>query len=135
MAPTMNIPGMRGKTEGSIVVGDEVQIEVLRRLAVDPLEKAQPLDVGMVRLSSRDQFAFENAESGKQSYCAVARIIVRHGARMPGRERQPELRTLERLALALLIAAQHLSGLCPRQLCFGVHVWMPPKMQGVSWTA
>src|SRR5271166_6288252 len=92
---------------GSIVIGDEVQIEVLRCLAVDLLEKAQPLDVGIVRLSSRDQFAFENAERGKQCYCAVARIIVRHGARMPGCERQPELGTLERLALALLIAAQH----------------------------
>ena len=32
---------------------------------------SQQLDVGMVRLSSRDQLAFENAERGEQYHCAV----------------------------------------------------------------
>ena len=46
-------------------------------------------------------------KSGKQSDCAMPRIVVRHCACAFGRQRKPELRAFERLALAFLIAAQH----------------------------
>ena len=39
-----------------VIVGDQMQVEAARRLAIDLLEKAQPFDMGMVRLGPGYQF-------------------------------------------------------------------------------
>src|SRR5947208_1394231 len=96
-----------------VVVSDQMQIELARRLAVNLLEKAQPFDMGVARLGAGDQFAGQLDECGKQRDRAMPGIIVRHGAGALGRQRQAQLRAFERLALAFLVAAQH-QRLCRR---------------------
>ena len=46
---------------GAVVVHDQVQRQDLGRLPVDLLEKAQPFDVGMMRLQARDELAVEGS--------------------------------------------------------------------------
>ena len=90
-----------------VVVRDQMQFKVGRRVAINLLEKAQSFDVRVARLGASDQRAGQLDKSGKQSDCAMPRIVVRHRACAFGRQRKPELRAFERLALAFLIAAQH----------------------------
>ena len=44
---------------GGVIVGDEMDVEPLRRLPIDLLQEAQPFDMRMARLGARDQLAFE----------------------------------------------------------------------------
>ena len=90
-----------GMLVGGVVVGDQMQIELARRLAIDLLEKAQPFDMGVVRLGPGDQFAGQLAQGGKQRDRAVPGIIVRHGGWAFRRQRQAQLGAFERLALAI----------------------------------
>jgi len=92
---------------GGVVVLDQVDVEILGRLTIDLLQEPQPFDVRVALLGARDQFALQRIESCEQRHRAVARVIVRHRARPPRCERQPELGALQGLALALLVAAQH----------------------------
>ena len=92
---------------GGVIVGDQMQIDTARRLAIDLLEEAQPFDVSMLRLGARDQLASHLLQGGKQRHRAVPDIVVGHRAGALGRQRQTELRAFEGLTLALLIAAQH----------------------------
>ena len=93
------------------VVGDQVQIELARRLTINLFEKAEPFDMRVARLGAGDQFAGQLDEGGKQRDRAMACIIVRHRGWAFGRQRQAQLGAFERLALAFLVAAQH-QGLC-----------------------
>lgn len=96
-----------GVSVGDVVVRDQRQVEVVRRLAIDLLEETKPLDVGVARLSAGDQLAGQLTEGGKQGHRAMPNIVMRHRGRALGRQREAELRAFERLALAFLIAAQH----------------------------
>jgi hypothetical protein len=89
------------------VIGDQMQIEIVRRLTVNLLEKAQPLDVGVAGLGAADQFAGQLIKRGKQGDRAMPYIVMRHRAWSFRRQRQAELRAFKRLALALLVAARH----------------------------
>src|ERR1700746_3425428 len=92
---------------GAVIVRDQMQVEMLGRLAVDLLEKAQPLHVRVAYLRARNKLAGERDQRGKQRDGAMARVIVRHSTRPIGCERQSKLRALQRLTLALLVTAQH----------------------------
>ena len=90
-----------------IVVGDEVHIKVLRRLAVDPAQEFEPLLVPMARHALTDHGAGGHVEGGEQGGGAMALVIVRHGATAALLERQARLGAIERLDRALLIHREH----------------------------
>ena len=90
-----------------VVVGDQVQRLVLGRLAVDLAQELQPLDVGVVLLALPDDTTVQHIERGKQRGRAIALVVVRHRARSALLHRQPGLRAVQRLHLALLVTAQH----------------------------
>src|SRR5215472_16595698 len=64
---------------GGVVVRNQMQVEIVGRLTVNLLEKAQPLHVCVAHLRERNELAGERDQRGKQRDGAVARIIVRHG--------------------------------------------------------
>ena len=74
-----------------VVVLDQMDAEVLGRLAIDLLEEPQPFDMRVARLGACNQFALQRAERCDQCDRAVAFVIVRHRTRPLRRERQPEL--------------------------------------------
>lgn len=64
-----------------VVVSDQMQHLVLGRLAVDLLEKLQPLDVGVALLALANDLTVEHIERGEQRGRAIALVVVRHGGR------------------------------------------------------
>ena len=91
----------------AIVVRDDVHREILRDLAVDLLEEPQPLQMGVLALGAVDQLALQVAEGGEQADRTVPVVVVGLRADVPGAERQAWLGAFQRLALRLLVAAQH----------------------------
>jgi hypothetical protein len=71
-------------------------------------QELQPLTVSVALLALADDLAIEHVERGEQRGRAIALVVVRHGGRTALLERQSRLRAIERLHLALLVAAQHL---------------------------
>src|SRR5438034_11669559 len=59
------------------------------------------------RVAHRDHAAIERVERRRQRGGSMALVVVRDGARTPALHRQAWLRTIERLDLALLVAAEH----------------------------
>jgi hypothetical protein len=47
---------------GGVIVGDEVDIEALRRLPLDLLQEAQPFDMRVARFGAGDQLSFKIIE-------------------------------------------------------------------------
>ncbi len=91
----------------AIVVREDVNLETVRNLPVDLLEESQPLQMGVPRLGAVDQLAFQVAHRREQAHGAVPNVVVSAGAKVSDTERQGGLGALQRLALALLVAAQH----------------------------
>ena len=50
---------------GGVIVGDEVDIEALRRLPLDLLQEAQPFDMRVARFGAGDQLSFKIIERRK----------------------------------------------------------------------
>jgi len=98
---------------GAVVVDDQVQLLVLRRLAVDLLGEAQPFLVGVALFETGDDPSGRVVHAGERVELAMAAVVVGPGADMPDPQRQVALRTLQRLALRLLVAAHH-HGILPR---------------------
>lgn len=92
---------------GGVVVGDQVQSLVLGRLAVDFARELQLLNVRVALLALTDDLAVQHVQRGEQRGRAVALIVVRHRLCSPLLQRQPRLRAVQRLHLALFVAAQH----------------------------
>ena len=90
-----------------VVIGNQVQRFVLGRLALDLLEKLQPLGVAVTLLTLRDDLAVQYIERGKQRGRAVSLVVVGHGGRAPLLHGQARLRAVQSLHLALFVAAQH----------------------------
>ena len=92
---------------GGVVIGDDVDVEIKRALPVDQFEKGEPLLMAMARRQTGDQLAFEIIEGGEQGQRAMPHVIMGLGANVANAQGQTWLRTLERLALRFLVAAQH----------------------------
>ena len=92
---------------GSVIIHDQVQAQPGRCFAVDLFEEADELLMPVPRHAVADNLAIEHAQSGEQSGRAVALVIVRHRSATPLLDRQPRLRSIERLDLAFLIDTQH----------------------------
>ena len=91
---------------GAVVVHDQMQRHVVRHLAVDGLQERQPLAMSMLGRRQAEDLAIEVAEGREESDGPMAVVVVGSGADVADAERQPRLRSLESLALALLVAAK-----------------------------
>lgn len=101
-------PGFHlGVLVGRVVVGDQVNREILGRFPVDLPQEGQPFLMPVLLGDGRDQFAFQIVQRGKQGQGAVAKVIVGGGLDMADAQWQARLSTFQRLALRLLVAAQH----------------------------
>ena len=89
-----------------VVIQDQMQVAVGRRLHLDELQKLQPLLMAMTILALSNERAVGDVEGRKQGRGPMAHIVMRHRAGTPFFERQSGLRAVERLDLAFLIAAQ-----------------------------
>lgn len=96
-----------GMLVGSIVVEDDMHGLARRNLCVDGIEEADELLMAMALHVPADDGAVEHIKGGEQGGCAVALVIVRHGAEPPLFHRQAGLGAVERLDLALLVNRQH----------------------------
>lgn len=87
---------------GAVVVGDHVDGETGRGLAVDHLEEAKPLLVAVPLGAHAEDLAVQRIHGGEQRRGAVALVVVRHGLGAPAPERQRGLRAVQGLDLRLL---------------------------------
>src|SRR5882762_2783846 len=78
-----------------------------RDRALDGIEKADELLMGMALHTAAEDTAIERVEGGKQGGCTVALIIMGHGAAAAGFDRQTGLGSVERLDLGFLIDRQN----------------------------
>ena len=91
---------------GRVIVHDKMQIEMERRLGIDPVEETNEFLVSMTRHAVADHFAIEQAQRGEQCGRTVALVVVRHCPATPFLDRQSWLGTIECLDLAFLVHAQ-----------------------------
>ena len=92
---------------GRVVVDDQVQGHITRALTIDVLQKPQPFNVRVSGRRLADNLAVEIRQCGEKGERAVPNIVVCLSADMPHPQRQPGLRSLQSLALTLLVAAQN----------------------------
>ena len=90
-----------------VIVCNQMDIQVLGRLAVELLEEAQPLYMRVLLLGPVDQFPVQVVQRGEQRDRAVPDVIVRLGADVPLAQREAGLRAFQGLALRFLVAAEH----------------------------
>ena len=96
-----------GMLVGSVVVEDDVDGLADRRFGLDGVEEADEFLVTMALHVPTNDGAVEHVEGGKQGGCAVALVVMGHGAEPSLLHRQAGLGTVERLDLALLVDRQH----------------------------
>ncbi len=71
------------------------------------LRKLKPLGVAVALLALGDDLTVEYVERSKQGRRSIAFVVMRHGGRTALLHGQAGLRAVQRLYLALLVAAQH----------------------------
>ena len=76
-------------------------------LALDGVEEADELLMGVLLHAATEHHAVEDVEGGEQGGRAVALVIVGHGSALAGFERQARLGAVEGLDLGLLVDGQH----------------------------
>src|SRR3970282_62231 len=91
----------------SIVVHDQMQVDIGGGLGVYPVEESNELLMPMTRHAIADHFAVEHTESREQGGCAVALVIVCHRAAAALFERKTRLSSVESLDLALLVNREY----------------------------
>ena len=96
-----------GMFVGAVIVEDGMDQLAGRDRALDGIEKADELLMGMALHTAAEDDAIERVESGKQGGCAVALVIMSHGAAAAGFDRQTGLGSVERLDLGFLIDRQN----------------------------
>lgn len=96
-----------GMLMSGVVVGDQMNRQVLGRFPMDFLEEGQPFLMPMLFGDGRDQFAFQIVQRREQGQRPVSNVIVGGGLDMTDAQRQTGLGALQRLTLRLLVAAQH----------------------------
>ena len=84
---------------GGIVVGDQVDIQMLGRGGVDPAQELEPFLMTMSRHALADHLAGGNLERGEQRGGAMPFVIMGHGSAAALLHRQAGLRAIERLDL------------------------------------
>lgn len=109
MKPRMPLqPALNGRVLVSrIVVGDQMQLLSGGSAAVQNPQKAEPFLMTVPLRAHADHLAVERVQRGKQRRRTVALVVVRHRSGPAALQWQARLRSVERLNLTLLIAAQH----------------------------
>ena len=92
-----------GVLVGRIIVGDQMDFEMRRDIAVDLVQEPDELLMAMAPGALPQDPAGLDVERGEQGRRAVPGIIMRARRRMAGDQRQRLLGALQRLDLALLI--------------------------------
>lgn len=96
-----------GVLVGCVVVTHQMQCLLPGRFPVDLLQEIEPLDVAMTLLAGSDDLAIQGAQGSEQRGRAMALIVMGHGRGPALFQRQPGLGAVQRLNLALFVAAQH----------------------------
>src|SRR5450631_1603029 len=92
---------------GGVVVGNEVQVQMVKGLSVDLFQEPKKLGGAMAGLTFTDDRAAGHIESGEQRRGPVTLIIMGHGAGAALLHRQPRLGAVESLDLALFVDGKH----------------------------
>jgi hypothetical protein len=92
---------------GGVIVEDHVHRLVGWHACINGVQEADELLMPVLLHIPSDHGAIEDVERGEQRGRAVPLVIMSHRAEPPLLERQPWLRAVERLNLALLIKRQH----------------------------
>ncbi len=90
-----------------IVVDDEVQIQIERRLDVDELEKPNKFLMPVARHAVADDLAVEHAEGREKGGGSVALVIVSLAGWDTGPQGQQRLSSIQSLNLAFLVDTEH----------------------------
>jgi len=96
-----------GMLVGGIVVNDEMNVELGRRLVVNDPQEGEKLLMAMTLAAFADHLAGGHIEGGEQRRGSVTHIVMGVAFDIAQSHRQRGLRTIERLYLALLIHTQH----------------------------
>ena len=88
---------------GSIIVEDHVHGLSSRHLRLNGIEEANELLVTMALHTSANNLAFQHVESCEQRRCAVALVVMGHGAGSASLHRQARLGSVEGLDLRLFV--------------------------------
>ena len=88
---------------GGVIVDDGFDHFADGHRALNLVEKANELLVPVLLHAAADHAAVEHVERREQRRCAVALVVMRHGAAASRLQRQPRLGAVERLDLAFLI--------------------------------
>jgi len=91
---------------GGVIVADDLQGELLRRLTVQPLKEFQPLFVAMPRHRLGNLRPIQRVQGCEQCGCPVPLVVVGHRAAAALLQRKPRLASVQGLDLRLLIDTQ-----------------------------
>jgi len=94
---------------GGVVVENEMKVDGLGRVAIDCTKKPEEFLVTMTRQALPDDAPIQGVERSEQRRRPVAFVVMRHGLRPAWLHRQPRLRTIKCLNLALLVDTEHQS--------------------------
>jgi len=89
----------------SVVVQNQVHIQVRRNIFLNRVEEGAKLDRAMATLRLSNQFPGLGIEGGKQTGCAVTRIVMRAAFDLPWAHRQQGSGSVQSLYLRLLVHA------------------------------
>ena len=74
-------PGLNARMfMGTVIVDDQMQIHFRRSFKVDCFKEPNKLLVSMPRHAVADDSSVQGHHCSKQSRCAIALVIMRHGA-------------------------------------------------------
>src|SRR5215210_7988990 len=89
---------------GGIVVADDVDLLVVRRVFANQVEKTDPLLVTVLVHAGSNDAAIRCIHGRKERCGAVALVVMGHGLAATFLERKTGLGAIQRLNLALLVA-------------------------------
>ena len=97
----------RRRLVSTVIVHDQVHIQIIRHLLIDSFQKLQEFLAAMTTMQTANDFTGGNIQRGKQRRRAVAQIVMRASFGNPRGQRQNRLGAIQRLYLALFINAKH----------------------------
>jgi len=95
-----------GVLVGRVIIDDQVQGEFRRSLAMNLPEGNEPVGMRVARRGSAKDPAIEIVERSEERHRAMTRVVMSPRANMAHAQRQSGLGSLQRLTLALFIAAE-----------------------------